>query len=576
MNNAEVVKILQDIADLLELKGENVFKVRAYQKAARSIEFLSEDVEKLVRENRLREVPGIGEAIEKKITELINTGKLEYYEKLKAEFPEGIGSLLEIPGIGPRTALILTRELGITSVDELEKAIEDGRVARLPRMGEKTAQNILHQLRLLRKKKSEQRVPLGIALPVAESLVEAMRDIPGLKNLTPAGSLRRFRDTIGDIDLIGTADNPEEAIEAFVRLPQVKEILEKGSTKASLIITENFQVDLRLVDHDSFGSALQYATGSKQHNIELRKRAERMGLSLSEYGITNLATGQLEKYATEEAFYRRQGLSYIPPEIREGQHEIELAEKNALPDLVEISDIKGDLHIHTDWSDGRDSLETMIKAALDKGYQYIAISDHSGGLAIAHGLNTERLQQQIQKIREINHLFPDIQIMTAAEVDIRVNGTLDLPDEILAQLDVVLASIHSAMNQSEEQMTQRVIKAIENPHVDIICHPTARLLGEREPIALNIEAVFKAAVENRKALEISAMPQRLDLKDTHIFQAREMGVKLVINTDAHSREQLDCMRFGVGIARRGWCEPGDILNTLPLKEFKKFLNRPSD
>ncbi|MCR4393315.1 MAG: DNA polymerase/3'-5' exonuclease PolX [Dehalococcoidales bacterium] len=575
MNNAEIVKILQDIADLLELKGENVFKVRAYQKAARSIEFLSEDVEKLVRENRLREVPGIGEAIEKKITELVNTGKLEYYEKLKAEFPEGIGSLLEIPGIGPRTALILTRELGITSVDELEKAIEDGRVARLPRMGEKTAQNILHQLRLLRKKKSEQRVPLGIALPVAESLVEAMKGIPGLKNLTPAGSLRRFRDTIGDIDLIGTADNPEEAIEAFVRLPQVKEILEKGSTKASVFVTENLQVDLRLVDHDSFGSALQYATGSKQHNIELRKRAERMGLSLSEYGITNLATGQLEKYATEEAFYHRQGLSYIPPEIREGQHEIELAEKNALPDLVELSDIKGDLHVHTNWSDGRDSLEDMIKAALDKGYQYIAISDHSGGLGIAHGLNIERLQQQIQKIREINHLFPGIHVMTAAEVDIRVNGTLDLPDEILAQLDIVLASIHSAMNQSEEQMTQRIIKAIENPHVDIICHPTARLLGEREPVALNIEAVFKAAVENQKALEISAMPQRLDLKDTHIFQAREMGVKLVINTDAHSCDQLNYMRYGVGIARRGWCKPGDILNTLPLKQFQEFLNRHS-
>ena len=331
MKNAEIVKILEDIADLLELKGENIFKARAYQKAARSIEFLSEDVDKLVAEDRLREIPGVGEAIAKKLTELVNTGHLEYYDKLRAEFPEGIGTFLDVPGIGPRTALLLTRELGITTVDELEKAIEDGRVAELPRMGEKTAQNILHQIKAYRKKKSEQRIPLGAALPVADSLMNGMKKVPGLKNLTPAGSLRRFRDTIGDIDLMGTADNPDEVIQAFTTLPQVREVLEKGTTKASVIVTDGLQVDLRLLDHDSFGSALQYSTGSKQHNIDLRTRAERMGLSLSEYGITNMTTGKLEKFATEEAFYKRQGLDYIPPEIREGQHEIELAEKGALP-----------------------------------------------------------------------------------------------------------------------------------------------------------------------------------------------------------------------------------------------------
>jgi DNA polymerase (family X) len=572
MKNGEIVKILEDIGDLLELKGENIFKVRAYQKAARSIEYLKEDVDKLVADNRLREVPGIGEAIEKKLTELVTTGSMEYYEKLKAEFPEGIGTFLDIPGIGPQTALLLTRNLKITSVDQLEKAIEDGRVAQLPRMGEKTAQNILHQLKAYRKKKSEQRIPLGTALIASDILIEGIKDIPGLKNLTPAGSLRRFRETVGDIDLMGTSDEPVKAIQAFTSLPQVREVLEKGTTKASVIAADGLQVDFRLLDHDSFGSALQYSTGSKQHNIELRTRAERLGLSLSEYGITNLKTGKLEKFATEEEFYKRQGLDYIPPEIREGQHEIELAAKGALPKLVTMSDIKGDLHLHTNWSDGRASLEEIVKAAQERGYQYIAVTDHSIGLGIARGLSEERIHQQIREIEEVNRKLFDFHIFTGIEVDIKANGKLDIPDQILAGLDVVLASVHSAMNQTEEQMTRRIISAIENPNVDIISHPTCRLLGERDPVAVNMEEVFKAAKQNNTALEINAMPSRLDLKDTHIYRAREMGVKLIINTDAHRTEHLDFMRFGVGTARRGWCEAKDILNTLSLEKFQSFLN----
>lgn len=571
MKNAEIVKILEDIADFLELKGENIFKARAYQKAARSIEFLSEDVDKLVAEDRLKEIPGVGDAIARKLSELVNTGRLEYYEKLKSEFPEGIGAFLDIPGIGPRTALQLTRELKISSVDELEKAIKDGRVAQLPRMGEKTAQNILHQIQAYRKKKSEQRVPLGSALPAVDSLIKGLNNMPGLRNLTPAGSLRRFRDTLGDIDLMGTADNPQEIIEAFSKLPQVREIIEKGPTKISVIVMEGIQVDLRLVEHAAFGSALQYATGSKQHNIDLRRRAERIGLSLSEYGITEMATGKLEKFATEDAFYKRQGLDYIPPEIREGQHEIELAEKGKLPKLVELSDIKGDLHIHSNWSDGNDSLEDIAKAAKEKGYQYLAITDHSAGLGIARGLNEERLHQQIQEIKSLNQKLSGIHIFSGLEVDIRTNGKLDMPDELLGELDIVLASIHSGMNQSEEQMTERIIRAIENPLVDILAHPTGRLLGERPPVAVDIEAVIKAAANYNKALEISAMPSRLDLKDTYALQAREMGVKLVINTDAHRSAHLDFMRFGVGTARRGWCEARDILNTLTVDEIKAFL-----
>jgi DNA polymerase (family 10) len=573
MKNSEIVKILEDIADFLELKGENVFKARAYQKAARSIEFLCEDIEKLVKEDRLNEIPGVGEAISKKLTELITTGHIKYYDNLRAEFPPGIGTFLDVPGIGPRTALLLAQKLNITTIDELEKAIEDGRVADLPRLGEKTARNILHQIQAYRKKKSEQRVPLGSALPLAESIIAALKTVPGLQNLTPAGSLRRFRDTIGDIDIVGTSDRPAEALNAFVTLPQVKEVLEKGTTKASVIVFNGIQVDLRLVDHDSFGSVLQHATGSKQHNIDLRERAQRMGLSLSEYGIMDASTGKIEKFADETAFYQRQGLEYIPPEIREGFHEIELAEKGRIPKLVNLTDIKGDLHVHSNWSDGLVCVEQLALAAKERGYEYICITDHSQGLGIARGLNKERILQQIQEIEELNQTLKGIRILAGMEVNIKTDGTLDIEDEVLAKLDVILASIHSGLNQSEEQITRRLISAIENPHVDIIAHPTGRLLGEREPAAMNMEAVFKAAEHCGTALEISAMPTRLDLKDTHIYQAREMGVKLVINTDSHRLEQLDFMRFGIGTARRGWCQAKDILNTLPLKELETYLNK---
>jgi DNA polymerase (family X) len=457
------------------------------------------------------------------------------------------------------------------TLEELEQAIEDGRVAGLPRMGEKTAQNILRQIKTYRKKKSEQRIPLGAALTVSDSLIAELKKVSGLKNITTAGSLRRFRDTIGDIDIMGTADDPVEAIHAFTTLSQVREVLEKGTTKASVIVFDGLQVDLRLLDHDSFGSALQYSTGSKQHNIDLRKRAERLGLSLSEYGITNMVTGRLEKFVTEEGFYKRQGLDYIPPEIREGQHEIALAEKGMLPRLLEPADIKGDLHIHSDWSDGNESLEGLAQAAQQRGYQYIAITDHSTGLGIARGLDTERIHHQIQQISELNRKLKGMYVFTGMEVDIRANGALDMPDEVLAELDIVLASVHSGMNQSEEQMTQRIIRAIENPLVDIIAHPTGRLLGEREPVAINLEKVFKAAIKHGTALEINAMPNRLDLKDTHIYQAREMGIKLMINTDSHQVGHLNYMRFGVGTARRGWCEAKDILNTLSLDELKSYF-----
>jgi len=572
MKNSEVAKVFQDIADLLELKGENVFKIRAYQKAARAIEHHPRELKTMIEEGEdLRTIPGVGEAIAKKATELITTGKLGYYENLKAEFPPGITNLLAIPGIGPKTANKLSTELGISSVDELERAIKEGKVAKLFRLGDKTAENMLRQIQALRRK--DQRIPIGEALPIVEEILAALRTIPGVRNLTAAGSLRRFRETVGDIDLMGTADNPREVIDAFVALPQIAQVLAQGSTKASAIVSNGLQVDLRMVEHDSFGSLLQYFTGSKQHNISLRERGHKQGLKLSEYGITVIATNALEKFSTEEEFYRRLGLQYIPPELREAQGEIEKAEEGAIPKLVELSDIKGDLHTHTDWSDGRDSIEGMALAAKEMGYQYIAITEHSGGRGIAHGLDEERLRKQVAEIKALNRRLNGVRVLTGIEVDIRADGGLDMPHEVLSELDIVIAGVHSAMNQSQEKMTERVIKAIEHPHVDMIAHPTCRLIGEREPVAIDLEAVFQAAAKNNKIIEINAMPDRLDLKDIHAFRARELGVKLAIGTDAHSAAHLGFIRFGVGVARRAWCEPKHILNTLPLTELLAILRK---
>ena len=571
MDNAAIAQVFQDMADLLELKEENPFKIRAYQKAARTIEGLPVELEQVKDEGKLREIPGVGEAIAKKITELLETGRLEAYEKLRAEFPQSISDLMAIPGVGPKTALRLSKELGITDVDELEKAIKDGRVASLYRLGEKTADNILRHIQRMRSK--DRRILLGEALPLADSIVAALRKEPGVRNLVPAGSLRRLKETIGDIDIMGTADDPESVIRAFVRLPQVEEVLAQGTTKASVVFRGGLQVDLRLVEHDSFGSLLQHFTGSKEHNVVLRERAVRQGLSLSEYGITVLKTGKTEKFATEEAFYDRIGLQYIPPELRENRDEIEVAERRALPRLVEVSDIRGDFHVHTEWSDGHNSIEAMVTAARAMGYGYLAIADHSVGRGIAHGLSIERLRQQIAEVRALARKLRGFRLFAGIEVDIRADGSLDYPDEILGELDVVIAGVHSAMGQDRARMTKRIIRALENPRVHILAHPTCRLIGTREPVEVDMEEVFRAAVRTDTALEINAMPDRLDLRDVHVFRARELGVRLVIGTDAHSTGDLGVMRFGVGVARRGWCRARDILNTRPVAEVETFLRR---
>ena len=574
MDNGQIATVFNNIGDLLDLKGEVVFKTRAYKKAARAIEHHPTELSQIFREEGeegLSKVPSVGSAINKKVQELLSTGKLEYYEKLKAEFPEGVVELKDVPGVGPKTALKISRDLGVSDLAGLEAALKEGAVAALPGLGEKAAANILRHLQTLRTK--DRRISLGRALSVYLDVSSALRGVPGLHRLEAAGSLRRRRETIGDIDLMGTADDPEPVLRALTELPQVSEVLVHGPKKVSVLLDRGIQVDLRIVEEKVYGSLIQYFTGSQQHNVLLRERARRQGLSINEYGITNLESGEVEEFADEESLYERLGLQYIPPELREGQYEIERAAEGSIPALVQAGNIQGDLHAHTNESDGRDTLMEMAVAAREAGLKYLAITDHSSGRGIANGLSNERLLEHIANIKALNETLDGIELLSGSEVDIRSDGSLDYPDEILDQLDVVVASVHSAMGQAEDVMTARIIKAMQNPRVDILGHPTCRLIGEREPVQMDVEAILQAARETGTVMEIDAQPGRLDLKDKHIHRARELGVGLVIDSDSHATEQFGNLGLGVSMARRGWCEAKDILNTLPLEEFRASLKR---
>lgn len=572
MDNGQIASVFNNIGDLLDLKGEVVFKTRAYKKAARAIEHHPTELSQIFREDGeegLSKVPSVGSAINKKVQELLSTGRLEYYEKLKAEFPEGVVELKDVPGVGPKTALKISRDLGVTDLEGLEAALKEGAVAALPGLGEKAAANILRHLQTLRTK--DRRISLGRALAVYMDVSSALRGVPGLHRLEAAGSLRRRRETIGDIDLMGTADDPDPVLRALTELPQVAEVLVHGPKKVSVLLDRGMQVDLRIVEEKVYGSLIQYFTGSQQHNVLLRERARRQGLSINEYGITNLESGVVEEFADEESLYERLALQFIPPELREGQYEIERAAEGAIPGLVTIGDIKGDLHAHTNESDGRDTLMEMAVAAREAGLEYLAITDHSSGRGIANGLSNERLLEHIANIRALNEGLGGIELLAGSEVDIRSDGSLDYPDEILDQLDVVVASVHSAMGQPEDVMTERVIRAMRNPRVHIVGHPTCRLIGEREPVRMDVEGILQAARDSGTAMEIDAQPGRLDLKDKHIHRARELGVGLVIDSDSHATEQFGNLGLGVSMARRGWCEAKDILNTLPLQELRASL-----
>ena len=574
MNNQRISEVFDDIAGLLEIKGEKVFTVRAYQRAARTISRLPTELETMLSDGEdLRQIPGIGKAISDKIGELVDTNRMRFYDNLKSEFPDGMLDLLSVPGLGPKTISRVWKELGVTSVVELEQAASDGRLASLPRLGQKTADNILRSIQFARTQ--DQRTPIADALPAAERLVAALLERnTAILALAPAGSLRRFEETIGDLDLVCATHDAESVLADFVALPGVAEVLGHGGTKASVLLDDGLQVDFRAVPPRQYGSLIQYFTGSKQHNILLREHANRLGLSLNEYGISDAKTGELEEFDDEESLYRRLGLQYVPPELRMGESEVVLAREGAIPALVQVGDLRGDLHVHTDWSDGRDPIEVMVAAARECGHEYVAITDHSAGLGVANGLSPERLASHNARLKEVERDAGGIAVLRGSEVDIRADGSMDYPDCALAELDWVVASVHSAMNQQPDVMTERIVSAIRNPHVTAIGHLTTRLIGRRQPIEADFDTIFRAAADTGTVLEINASLERLDLKDVHVRRARELGVTFVIDSDAHTAEHLDNLRFGAAVARRGWCRAEDVLNTLPAYELLALLRLP--
>ncbi len=569
MKNLELSRMFDQIAKMLKIKGENPFKIRAYEKITLVLENLPIDIETIYRQGGLNNIPGVGEGIAKKIEEFLITGKLEYYEKLKETIPDGVVKLIDISEVGPKTAKLLYEELGVDNIEKLEKAVRQHQIKDLSGMGEKSEDNILRGIELYKRRK--ERVLLGTALPLAEEIVESLRQLKETDKINFAGSLRRKKETIGDIDILVTSQKPEKIMKTFTSLPQVREILAEGPTKSSVITKDDIHIDVRVVEPISFGAALQYFTGSKAHNIRLRELAAKRGLKINEYGVFDVKTGQRITGEKEEEVYRILELPFIPPELREDRGEIKAAQENKLPELIKYSQIRGDLHLHTKWSDGAHTIRQMAEAAKKRGYKYIAITDHSQSLKFAGGLIEERLKEQIELIQKLNQELKDFTILSGIEVDIKSDGSLDFSDEILSKLDVVIAAIHSGFKQESKIITERIIKAMQNKLVNIIAHPTGRLIGYREAYQVDINKIMDVAAETGTILEINAYPERLDLNDIYCRMAKDKGVQLAIETDAHSIDGLEFMNLGVDVARRGWLEEKDIINTLPLDKLLKRL-----
>ncbi|MFA5881677.1 MAG: DNA polymerase/3'-5' exonuclease PolX [Eubacteriales bacterium] len=571
IENIEVAWIMSEIADLLELKGESIFKIRAYQKAAKVIANLGVDLPVLISEKKLQNVPGIGKAIAGKIEELMATGRINYYENLKAEIPPGLLEIITIPGIGAKMAQQLYHRLGITSIDELEAAVKARKIRELPGMGSKTEMNILRGIEMLRS--GVGRTTLGIADAIAGAFTGFLLSLPEVELAGAAGSTRRMKESIGDIDLVVGSGKPDKVIEIFTRHPQVKKVITWGETKASIVTLMGIRIDLMVVAPDQYWSALHHFTGSKEHNVRIRELAHKKGIKINEYGVFTRDCNVPLPVAGEADIYTHLGLPYIPPELREDLGEIEAAEHGGLPELVEQVDIKGDLHIHSDWSDGVNSIEQIIGKAAEMGYQYTAITDHSKSLAIAKGLSVERLTEQDEYIKSLNRKSENLRILSGIETDILANGDLDYLDDVLAEKDIVVASLHSGFRQDKDKLTGRVISAMKNKHVDIIGHPTGRLIGRRDPYPIDLEAVFEAALKYGTVLEINSSPDRLDLNDKYVRQAGGMGVKISINTDAHDIIRMDEMKYGVATARRGWLEKDNVINTMDCGKLLKFLKK---
>jgi len=569
MKNQFVADILYMIADLLDLKGDIFFKTRAYRIAAQTIEALDEDVEKLVNQGRIESIPGVGEALARKIAELVQTGKLEYLERLKKEVPTGLIDLLGIPGLGPKKVAALYKNLGITNTQELREATNKGELRTLEGFGEITERNILRGIQL--REKTSGRVLLNVAYEDGTRYITYLKRCKQIEKINIAGSLRRMKETIGDLDILISSKNPETIMQYFVSYPEVAQVLAKGATKSSVLLNDNLQVDLRVVEEKSYGAAFQYFTGSKDHNVTLRGLAIRKGYKLNEYGLFDKNTEKYVAGKTEEDIYKKIGFPYIEPELRENRGEFEAAKKKKLPNLVGYDEINGDFHVHSSWSDGSDTIETIASVAQQRHYSFIGITDHSQSLKIANGLTEDRIQKKIQEIKTLNKKFPDLRILCGTECDIKTDGTLDYNNKILKQFDFVYIGIHTAFKMDKETMTKRIIKGMDNEQADFVAHPTGRLIGKREPYEVDLDQIIETAKETDTRLEINSFPDRLDLDDTHVKLAKEHGVQFVLGTDSHSINHLDFMRFGIATARRGWLEKKDILNTYSLKDIEKIL-----
>jgi len=569
MTNQELADIFDHIADILDIQGENPFKVRAYKKAAQTLENLTTQITSVEALEKLGKLPGIGEAITKKIKEHLETGKLNYYEELKKSEYAPLVEFLKIPGVGPKHAKLIYDKLKVKTIPGLEKTAKQGKLRNLFGLGEKTEENILKGVSQVRKFK--ERFPLAYIYPRAQAMVEELKKNKDVKEITLAGSLKRMKETIADVDILVSSNKPSSIASSFVKLPWVVNILSKGKTKSSIQTKDGFQSDLRIVKPDQFGAAKHYFTGSKAHNIRIRSLGVQKGLKINEYGVFKGKKWIAGK--TEEEVFKSIGLPFIPPEIREDWGEIEAAMDGKLPHLVELKDLKGDLHVHTDWTDGQNSIEQMAQSAIERGYEYLAICDHSPTIGITNGLDEKRLPQQIEEIKKLNKKFKNFKLLTGIEVDVRSNGDLDLPNDLLKTLDVVVASVHTKFTQPKEEMTKRIIKAIENPYVDIIAHPTGRLIGKREPYEVDMDKILDAAFSNKKIMELNAYPERLDLNDINCRKAKGKGVKVAISTDSHKDSHLDWIFFGIATARRGWLEPKDVINTLSLEKLMKFLKK---
>lgn len=577
MDKHEVAKLLEEIGTLLELQAENPFKVQAYIKAARAIENLDEELEKVVNEDRLKDLPGIGEKIAAKISTLVLTGHLPYYEELKKTIPEGLFELLKVTGLGGKKIKALYEELGIKNIKDLEEACHAGKVATLFRFGEKTQENILNCIKKL-KSSGNGRILWWKAAAISQPIVESLSKLKGVQKAEVAGSIRRKLETIGDLDFIAASSTPEPVMNWFTEQTQVEKILAKGPTKSSILLKSGIQADLRIVPKEQFAFALLYFTGSKPHNIKIRQRANELGYSLSEYGLEPLNNKhkpfQQKRQITEADIYKILGMSYIPPELREEMGEIEAAEKGKLPRLIEDKDIRGVFHCHTTDSDGHNTLEEMIKAAQAMGWEYLGIADHSQSSVQANGMKEDRLFEQVQRIKKLNNSCKfSTHVFTGIECDILTNGSLDFPDRVLKELDYVVVSVHRSFQLDEKKMTARLIKAIENPYTTMLGHVTGRLLLRRDPYAVNLTKVIDACIANDKIIELNAQPERLDMDWRHWHKASEKGLKCCINPDAHSIGDLEYYRAGINVARKGWLRKEDIFNSFSLKDVKDYLNR---